>query len=833
MFFSIFPLMIRFKIICIIILVMAAYSLSAQFSGFPGPGNDQVRSPYYKVWLKVPSGEFEEQYVYISYSEEDPGRSISFVQFDYSGKVTIRVEKSGSTADTVLLRPARYLFSDPVLEGDTFTFALNSLDPPPSVNYTSRKISVEFQDEGITAIHEAPSHGLMLFANPPEDPEWVPDTASPEVFMVPAGNWDGEVPTGNRIVFFHPGMYHISDSIWYIPPEVDQVYLAGGAFVRGLFYLQYNPDFLINGRGVLSGFNLPHADKIIYMQGSAAGENARHIFFRQGCENMTVEGITLMNHNHHTVTGWFNNPLIRNIKIIGWVFNTDGTRTGNGVVEECFFHCNDDAIWVFDDSGTVRNCVFWHYRNGGCFQFGWGGGDNSGVRVHHIDVIHAEWAAENTNPNNGVFNLRLKNPSSGEQRDFLFDDIQVETPVLRVFDFDMVNETKGDGGSHRMRDFTFRNINARMMTTGSRSWNYFEPWDQTHGFRNFRFEDLAINGLQVTEGNWRDARFMIDPRSVGEIHFDNPESIPRVVITYPEHLSVTEKGDTILIATMAEDPDGTIDSVQIYNHEQLLSTTREAYHGFYYPVTTTRDLALTAIAFDNDGNRYRFGPVEVKVFGAHDIPGRIEAEDYERMAGIQTEPALDDGGGLNIGYINSGNYATYRVSVAESGPYTVDLRVASGSNGGIIEIYKNAGLSGSVTVENTGGWQEWKTLTTEMELEGGEQELMLYFRGGEGYLMNLNWFDFRKNPSRVDVQDRFLQLKIYPNPVMAGIVSIEGSTGRPVSVSLLDGSGRILVTHHGIVMPVSLVLPGNLAPGMYFMWVSNNATSWYYRLIIE
>jgi hypothetical protein len=753
------------------------------------------------------------------------------VQFDFQGPVEIKVEKMGSEADSVILRPERYSYTDRTRTGSFVTFTIQADDPAPSVDYVSRKISVEFQDSEVNNLHEAPLNGLMIFANEPQDPAWVPDSTASNVFLVPEGRWDREVPADRQIVYFRPGVYHIADSIWYVPSFVDQVYLDGGAVVKGLCYIQDNPDFLVNGRGVLSGFSLPQPDKIPYTQGSAVGQDARMIFFRQGCERMKVEGITLMNHNSHTVTGWFRDPLIRNIKIIGWVHNSDGTRTGNGLVEECFFHCDDDAVWVFDTDGVVRNCVFWHYRNGGCFQFGWGGGNNSGVRVSHIDVIHAEWSVSNTNPNNGVFNLRLQNPSDGEQRDFLFEDIRVETPVLRVFDFDMVNETKGDGGTHRMRDILFRDIRARMLTSGSRAWNYFEPWDRSHGFRNIRFENLEINGLQLTESNWREARFTIDPRAVPELYFDNPDSIPRVIITYPEHLSEVDKGDTLLIATLAEDPDGSIDSVSIHNNESLIEVTREPYHGFYYPVTTTRDMNLSATATDNEGNSYTFGPILISVQGTHQIPGRIEAEDYEDVSGIQTEPTSDTGEGLNLGFINSGDYATYKVRVEEAGSYLTVFRVASQTQGGSIEVYKSGTLVGSVEVQGTGGWQQWESVTAELDLAAGGQDLMLYFRGGEGFLFNLNWFEFNAATQAVGIPGEEPAVHMFPNPAR-DFLHIRFDRGVPFEFQLCDLNGTILwgTRFEG---SIEIPLPGHLGPGLYLVRLVSGEGSHVRKLVIQ
>ena len=68
------------------------------------------------------------------------------------------------------------------------------------------------------------------------------------------------------------------------------------------------------------------------------------------------------------------------------------------------------------------------------------------------------------------------------------------------------------------------------------------------------------------------------------------------------------------------------------------------------------------------------------------IPGKVEVEDYLRMFGLGTEDTNDDGGGSNIGYTDSGDYADYKIFTSSSSKYTIDFRVASQSDGGKIAL---------------------------------------------------------------------------------------------------------------------------------------------------
>ncbi|WP_181305353.1 carbohydrate-binding protein [Rufibacter sp. XAAS-G3-1] len=121
------------------------------------------------------------------------------------------------------------------------------------------------------------------------------------------------------------------------------------------------------------------------------------------------------------------------------------------------------------------------------------------------------------------------------------------------------------------------------------------------------------------------------------------------------------------------------------------------------------------------------------------IPGLIQAEAYSAMSGMQKENTDDTGGGQNLGYVDDGDWADYKVSAASNGAYTFSLRVASHSGSSVIEV-KNAGgaVLGSVTVPATGDWQSYTTVKVAVNLNAGDQTIRLYAKEG-GW--NLNWFE--------------------------------------------------------------------------------------------
>jgi fibronectin type 3 domain-containing protein len=121
--------------------------------------------------------------------------------------------------------------------------------------------------------------------------------------------------------------------------------------------------------------------------------------------------------------------------------------------------------------------------------------------------------------------------------------------------------------------------------------------------------------------------------------------------------------------------------------------------------------------------------------------GTVQAESYTAMSGIQTQTTSDVGGGLNIGWIENGDWAEYTITIVSAGSYPVDFRVASGSSGGTINMVIGGSTVGSVAVTNTGGTQSWTTVSTTATFStAGTQTLRLNFVGGTGYLYNINWF---------------------------------------------------------------------------------------------
>lgn len=124
------------------------------------------------------------------------------------------------------------------------------------------------------------------------------------------------------------------------------------------------------------------------------------------------------------------------------------------------------------------------------------------------------------------------------------------------------------------------------------------------------------------------------------------------------------------------------------------------------------------------------------------LPGKIEAENYNAMSGIQTEVCSE--GGFDVGWIDASDWMDYNVNILQSGSYIVEFRVASINTTGALDMIVNGLTVCSKDIPNTGGWQTWTTITANVSLNAGSQKIRLYARGAS---FNINWINVKTQTS--------------------------------------------------------------------------------------
>jgi beta-glucosidase len=128
----------------------------------------------------------------------------------------------------------------------------------------------------------------------------------------------------------------------------------------------------------------------------------------------------------------------------------------------------------------------------------------------------------------------------------------------------------------------------------------------------------------------------------------------------------------------------------------------------------------------------------------------IQAESFGSQAGVQLEATSDTGGGQNVGFIAPGDSITYPgIDFGSTTALRVLTRRASGATFTGTVQYRLDSVTGpiiaSVPISNTGGWQSWGTVTTNLTTSvTGVHTVFITFTGSGGEFVNLNWFQFQR-----------------------------------------------------------------------------------------
>ncbi len=182
------------------------------------------------------------------------------------------------------------------------------------------------------------------------------------------------------------------------------------------------------------------------------------------------------------------------------------------------------------------------------------------------------------------------------------------------------------------------------------------------------------------------------------------------------------------------------------------------------------------------------------------LPGKIEAEAYSSMSGINTENTTDMGGGSNIGNIENGDWVEYTANIDKSfGEYWLAYRVATVTSGGTIDFEVNGNNLGTVVVKNTGGWQKWVTSDSiKISLTGGvDTKFRLKFKGGSGGLLNINWFTLNYiDPTALHPVNEKLPITIFRNSAMRELsfAGIEPGT----TINIFNANGHLVYSNQAI-----------------------------------
>ncbi len=220
-------------------------------------------------------------------------------------------------------------------------------------------------------------------------------------------------------------------------------------------------------------------------------------------------------------------------------------------------------------------------------------------------------------------------------------------------------------------------------------------------------------------------------------------------------------------------------------------------------------------------------PVSVPTW--YQIPGKIEAENYALQSGILTETTADAGGGLNVGWIDNGDWLEYAMEndTAET-KFDITFRLASTSSNGIIDFYLDNQRVGVINVPNTGSWQTWRSVVDDIKINPGKHYLKVVARTG-GFNINYIIIEPVAETGISKINDD--QINIYPNPVSNEMI-IRFADFNHDKVEIIDIIGNMVLSRLTANEP-ELHIPVSLSNGLYFVKISNDRQFQIIRIIIK
>lgn len=240
---------------------------------------------------------------------------------------------------------------------------------------------------------------------------------------------------------------------------------------------------------------------------------------------------------------------------------------------------------------------------------------------------------------------------------------------------------------------------------------------------------------------------------------------PTVNITSPSNNASYTEGANITIKADASDSDGTVKRVEFYNNGTKIGTDYSDPFSYTINSAVAGSYTLTAKAVDDDNETKTSSAITVNVNSSggstqsaypsgvpHPIPGTIKSINYDNggegvayhdasSGNAGSGPRQDENvdlGSSNVGWISTGEWLEYTVDV-ESGTYDIAVQVASNTSYGKFHIeFNGTDKTGVKTVNNTGGWGTYYTISiSDVSLSGGEQVMRVYMDGKSFNLKNI------------------------------------------------------------------------------------------------
>ena len=225
----------------------------------------------------------------------------------------------------------------------------------------------------------------------------------------------------------------------------------------------------------------------------------------------------------------------------------------------------------------------------------------------------------------------------------------------------------------------------------------------------------------------------------------------------PEHISYSWAPSPLGPWTYAGEIMPLSDTKSFTNHAGIADY--KGHHYFFYHTGKLpkgggfgRSVAVEEFQYNADGSFPTILPTDegVKALETFNPYRRVEAETMAFSLGLKTEQ--NNHVGVYVCDVHNGDYIKLQnVDFGGKAPKKFTARVASGLRGGQIEVHTDSiggPLLARVEVPATGGWENWQTLSAEVQPSAAgmadvPRDLYFVFKGRKGpKLFNFDWWEF-------------------------------------------------------------------------------------------
>lgn len=164
-----------------------------------------------------------------------------------------------------------------------------------------------------------------------------------------------------------------------------------------------------------------------------------------------------------------------------------------------------------------------------------------------------------------------------------------------------------------------------------------------------------------------------------------------------------------------------------------------------------RNVSVDLLHYNDDGTIKKVivtseGAPQIKLLNPYDT---IQSETICKQNGIETE--FFDGRNVMLTDIQEGDYTSLKGVDFGDGAKSFQIRAASASGGGTVEIRtgsENGTLVGTCEISGTGGWGIWETFSCNLTDCSGVKNVYFVYKGA-GEPFRLDWLKFEAIPTSV------------------------------------------------------------------------------------